>query len=180
MQKNNENSAILNYAIKALPIDVMTNQAKISCVKTIFHLCLLYPYLVQIIDEFVFQKFNVDKSEIEFFSNKLFDQELKAKNFDAVCYALFFAQKYDFQINNLKTQDAIENESCIFKLLSFLYFKKNNNATERACLRNHAIELKKDTEEFDRNWLFVYETLPASDLSGDWKSLKTANISFIL
>lgn len=180
MQKNNENSAILNYAIKALPIDVMTNQAKISCVKTIFHLCLLYPYLVQIIDEFVFQKFNVDKNEIECFSNKLFDQELKAKNFDAICYALFFARKYDFQINNLKAQDAIENESCIFKLLSFLYFKKNNNTAERACLRNHASELKKDTEEFDRNWLFVYETLPASDLSGDWKSLKTANISFIL
>lgn len=179
MQKNNENSAILNYAIKSLPVDAMTNQAKKICIKTIFHLCLLYPYLVQIIDEFVFQKFNVDHREIEKFSNILFDQEIKAKNFDAVCYALFFASKYDFLINNLKAQDAIDSESCIFKLLSFLYFKKNNNTSERAVLRNHATEVKKNKEDFDRNWLFVYEVLPQSDLIGDWKNLKEAHISFI-
>ena len=57
MQNNNSDSAILNYAIKSLPVDTMSKNAKDYCVKTIFHLCLLYPYLLQIIDEYVFERF---------------------------------------------------------------------------------------------------------------------------
>jgi hypothetical protein len=179
MQNNKEDSAILNYAIKALPVDIMSAQAKILCVKTIFHLCLLYPYLVHIMDEFVFERFEVGQDEIAAFSNQLFEQELKVKNYDAVCYALFFSMKYGFMIDSLSAQDAVESESCIYKLFTFLLFKKYNNAAERAILRAHAFELKKNEEDFDRNWLFVYETLPQSDLPGNWKTLKQNGISFM-
>ena len=179
MQKNKENTAILNYAIKALPIDKMTKQAKILCVKTALHLCLLYPYLVHIIDEHVFQRFNVEYSEIEAFANKLFQQESRMKNYDAVCYSLYLSLKYNFPIEHLVAQDAIDSNSCIYKLLSFLYFKRQKNTTERALLRDHAMKLKKNNEDFDRNWLFVYEVLPLKELPGDWKTIKLSVISFV-
>lgn len=49
MQRNKENSAILNYAIKALPAEKMSANAIDYCVKTVFHLSLIYPYLWQTI-----------------------------------------------------------------------------------------------------------------------------------
>ena len=179
MQKNNEDSAILNYAIKALPIENMTVQAKLLAVKTIFHLCLLYPYLVHIMDEFVFKRFDVTQKDIEDFSNRLFEQELTVKNYDAVCYALFFSMKYDFIINKLSAQNAIDSDSCIYKLFSFLQFKKIKRTAEKAALRAHAVALKKNEEDFDRNWLFIYEVLPQSDLPGNWKAIKQNGISFL-
>jgi hypothetical protein len=179
MQNNKENAAILNYAIKALPVDIMSEQAKILCVKTIFHLCLLYPYLVHIIDEFVFERFGVDQDKIAAFANQLFNQEIKVRNYDAVCYALFFSIKYGFVIGSLSAQDAVGSESCIYKLFAFLHFKKYNNKAEGAILKAHALELKKNDEDLDQNWLFVYEALPQSKLPGDWKQLKNNKISFI-
>jgi hypothetical protein len=87
--------------------------------------------------------------------------------------------KYGFMIDSLSAQDAVESESCIYKLFAFMYFKKYNNKAERAILRAHAMELKKNEEDLDQNWLFVYETLPQSELPGDWKTLKQNGISFI-
>ncbi len=31
----------------------------------------------------------------------------------------------------------------------------------------------------DRNWLFIYEVLPADELDNDWKALKRKRVSFI-
>lgn len=179
MQKNNEDSAILNYAIKALPIENMTAQAKLLAVKTIFHLCLLYPYLVHIMDEFVFERFCVTHKDIDDFSNRLFEQELAVKNYDAVCYALFFSMKYDFEITKLSAKDAVGSDSCIYKLFAFLQFKKGKNTAEKAILRSHAVTLKRNEEDFDRNWLFIYEVLPQSDLPANWKTMKQNKISFL-
>lgn len=179
MQKNNEDSAILNYAIKALPTEDMTSHAKLLVVKTIFHLCLLYPYLVQIMDEYVFERFKVSQREIEDFSNRLFEQELAVKDYDAVCYALYFSIKYDFNITTLSAQNAVDSDSCIYKLFTYLKFKKSKNTAEKAVLRSHAKVLKMNNEDLDRNWLFVYEVLPQSELPADWKIIKNNGISFI-
>lgn len=179
MQKNRENAAILNYAIKALPVDAMTFQARTLAVKTVFSLCLLYPYLVQIMDEYVFERFGVEKKDIKDFSNRLFCQELAVKNYDAVCYALFYSLKYDFEIDALTAQEAVDSDSCVFKLLSFLILKKYNNKAETTVLKNHALQLNNNDEDMYRNWLFVYEVLSQNELSADWKAIKKNSISFI-
>ena len=179
MQKNKENSAILNYAIKAIPADKLSRNAIEYCVKTFFHLCLLYPYLLQIADRFVFERFHVPTDQIKDFSILVYEQELKNKNYDAVCYALFFALKYGFLIDSAKAQDAIDSESCIFRLLAFLYFKKHKIITERALLRDLAMTLKSNDYDFGQNWLFVYESLPQSDLPAEWKTLKSSGVSFL-
>lgn len=179
MQKNKENSAILNYAIKAIPADKLSYNAIDYCIKTIFHLCLLYPYLLQIMDLYVFERLHVQTELIKSFSKLVYEQELINKNYDAVCYALFFALKYGFVIDSVKSQDAIDSESCIFRLLTFLYFKKNKNALEEAQLHGLAQTLKKDDYDLGQNWLFVYEVLPQSELPDEWKNLKTNGVSFL-
>ena len=179
MQKNKENSAILNYAIKALPVEKMSPNAIDYCVKTVFHLCLIYPYLLQIMDEFVFERFRVSRDQIKGFAELVYKQELRNRNYDGVCYSLFFALKYDFIIDTITASDAIDSDSCVFRLLAFLYFKKNTVVSERAMLRSFALTLKKNDDDFGQNWLFIYEALPQSDLSGEWNQLKSNGISFL-
>ena len=179
MQKNKENTAILNYAIKALPVSKLSRNAASYTIKTVLHLCLLYPYLLQIVDEYIFERFHVPVDEIKCFSELVYDQELKSKNYDGVCHALYFALKYNFLIEATKAQDAEKSDSCMFRLMAFLYFKKNGIKAERAQLRQLALTLKKNDYDFGKNWLFVYEVLPQSDLPGDWKALKTNGISFL-
>jgi hypothetical protein len=176
---NNNDAAILNYAIKSLPFKNMSQQAKLLCIKTIFHLCLLYPYLVQIVDKFAFARFKIDVSEIAKFSNTLFEQEMKVKNYDAVCFSLLFAIKYRFEIKSLSAQSAIDSDSCVYKLLAFVYFKKYGCESEVLLLVSHANDLKNIDEDFERNWLFVYEILEGKDLTGEWAKLKKQKISFL-
>ena len=97
---------LLNYAIKALPVDKLSPNAIGYCIKTIFHLSLLYPYLLQIIDQAVFERFHVPKDQIKAFSEMVYEQELKNKNYDAVCHALIkdgtisdrvFTRDYEFK-----------------------------------------------------------------------------------
>ena len=109
----------------------------------------------------------------------VYEQELKNKNYDAVCHALFFALKYGILIDSVRAQHAIDSESCVFRLLAFLYFKKNRITAERMLLRNLAQMLKIDEYDFEQNWLFIYEVLPQSDLPGEWKDLKANNVSFL-
>ena len=50
MQENNDNAAILNYAMKVLAKKQLTENAKLYYVKTIFHLSVIYPYLVSLLE----------------------------------------------------------------------------------------------------------------------------------
>lgn len=179
MQKNKENSAILNYAIKALPADKLSQNAKDLCVKTIFHLCLMYPYLLQIMDTYVFDRFDVPIDQIKELTNLIYSQELCNKNYDGVCYSLFYALKYGFTIDSVVSQDAMNSDSCLFRLLAYLYFKKNNIASEITAMENLALTLSKDECDFSQNWIFVYEVLSQNNLTGEWKDLKTGGVSFL-
>lgn len=179
MQSNKMNSAILNYAIKVLAGQELTPNAKEYCVKTIFHLCLIYPYLVPLLEKNVFEKFSVSSVEIKNLSQKLFEKGLDEKNYELICYALYFSLKYDFEIVKVDPDEAIASNSCLFKLFSFLYFKKHSNGAANKKMKDHARSLATNEDDFNRNWLFVYESLPQSDLKGEWKPLKKAGVSFV-
>ena len=179
MQKNNENSAILNYAIKALPVEKMSYNAIDYCVKTVFHLCLMYPYLSQIMDESVFSRFNVSNDQIKDLAERLYKQELSNKNYDGVCYSLFYALKYGFIVDSLNVNDVVDSDSCIFRLLAYLYFKKHGLFAEETKLLNLAQTLKVDETDFNQNWLFEYEVLSQTDLPDEWKDLKANNVTFL-
>ena len=179
MHKNRDNAAILNYAIKAIPSEKMSRNAIDYCIKTAFHLCLIYPYLLQIMDEYIFERLHVPCDMIQNFAERIYKQELENKNYDGVCYSLYFALKYDFLFNSISAQDAIDSESCVFRLLAYLYFKKNDIIAEKDTLLNYAMTLKTDDYDFEQNWLFVYEVLPQTDLTPEWQALKSNGVSFL-
>jgi len=121
----------------------------------------------------------VSKSQICVFSEMAYVQELKNKNYDGVCYALFYAIKYGTQIQSVKPQDAIDSDSCLFRLFSYMYFKKNAMQAEADSLYTFALSLKNNDYDFDQNWLFVYEVLQQNDLPQEWADLKANKVSFL-
>lgn len=179
MHDNKMDSAILNYAIKVLSGQILTSNARDYCIKTIFHLALIYPYLIPLLEKNLFDKFNVSKEQINSISQKIYKDGLASRNFEAVCYTIYFALKYDFTINQISSDDAISENSCLFKLLTYLYFQKEGDTTSIQKLKKHAKSLCNNKDDFNRNWLFAYEALPKSGLTGEWKPMKEAEVSFV-
>lgn len=179
MKSNKMNSAILNYAIKVLGSVELTSNAKEYCLKTIFHWSLIYPYLIPTLDKNVFEVFSADISQITDISQEIFKSSLEKRNYEAISYAIYFAIKYKFKVKDICADNAIKSSNCIYKLLAYIYFKKQKDKDSINLLKNHAKELVINEDDFNRNWLFVYEVLSVSFLKGDWKSMKRKKVSFI-
>ena len=179
MQKNKDNSAVLNYAIKVLSGHKLTPNARDYFIKTVFHLSLLYPYLIPLLEKNVFIPFDVEPQKISSFSQKVFRVGCNSQNYEAICYAIYFSLKYNFDIDSITANTAISSDSCLFKLLAFLYFTVHKNKGERKALKDHAKTLSSNEDDFNRNWLFVYEALSQSDLKGEWKPMKKSGVSFV-
>ena len=180
MRKNNMNSAVLNYAIKVLSGQPLTDNAKIYFIKTVLHIAVIYPYLIPLLDTYVFIPFTVEKDEIAKFAQIIFKEGIHNRNFEAGCFAIFFALKYDFVLTEIDAAKATQSGSCLYMLFAFLYFKKINDRKAQSTLRNHAKLLVKNDDDFERNWLFAYEVLSQSDLKYDWKPMKKAGVSFVV
>ncbi|GHT18654.1 hypothetical protein FACS1894189_6820 [Planctomycetales bacterium] len=178
MHANNSQSSILNYTIKILHKRQLTVNAQTYCAKTMLHLAFIYPYLVSLLDEFVFVPYLERKYKyILEFSNNLLIEEMKRTNYEAVCYAIFFAIKYRFELNALKVDDIIGSKNCIALLLTYLYFSQRQDSVSCKKLKDYAKTLKND--EFDQNWLFAYEVLTEGLLKDEWKPMKKAGVSFV-
>ena len=73
----------------------------------------------------------------------------------------------------------IKTNHCILLLLAYIYCNKLKLKTEKNELKKYAKLLSSNKEDFDRNWLFIYEVLPEQDLHNEYKPLKKAKVSFI-
>lgn len=184
MENNGGNVATIVYAIKVLGNNEMSKNAKEYCIKTMCNLSIIFPYLVPILNEYVFEKLNANRIEIERFSSELYNDSVSKFNFEGISYAIFFAIKYNFKLN-LDINYIINDANCICKVLAFIYYKKNDDKKTIEILLEHAKSLKY--ESFFENWLFVYETLSVEDFNvenidytmDDFKMLKKAKISFL-
>ncbi|WP_308683227.1 hypothetical protein [Stomatobaculum longum] len=143
------------------------------------HFAAIYPYLIPLLDEYVFKPFTASKADIERFSDIIFDNAKKTKNYEALIYAIFFSLKYDFDISKISAGFAIKENSCLLKIFTWMYFNRKKDITEIRKLEDHARKLAKDADDLDENWLFIYEVLPQSNLEGEWKPMKKVGISFI-
>ncbi len=177
----NGNSAVLCYAVKSLSSRTLTVTAKRLLAQRIMHMAVVYPYLIQLLEEYVFNPLCVKESQIKTFSDALYLESKSSHNYEGVCYAIYFSLKYGFTLNDLDIAWVIERKDCIMSLMTWLYYLKCNhgkrNATELKPLKNEAKRLS-DTE-MDRYWLFCYEVLSQDDLKGDWKGMKKAKVSFL-
>lgn len=177
MQENKENSAILNYTIKVLSKKEMTSFSKDYFLKTVHHLVLLYPYLVTLLDENIFERFNISTDEIEIISKSIFELGTKEDLFESMSYALYFSIKYNFILDTDLFDKVKESNDSILLLLSYLHDEKFINDSEVTTKYKVLARLLK--EDIDEYWIFIYEVLGSNDLARYWSNMKKENITFI-
>ena len=174
--------AVLNYAVKVISgVDNLSRNAREYIVDTVFSLAILYPYLIPLLDDYIFSIFQVDVKRIEEICRIIYSDGLRTRNYEACDYALFYCVKYEIDLDDIiaPASDVIATEDCIFMILSALYYKSTQRDIEFQDLLSHARMINDDKVDFDRYWLFIYEMVDADILAPPWRELKISGISFI-
>ncbi len=173
---NGRNASAIFFAIKVLGNNPISDNAKNYCIKSMCNLAIIYPYLVPIMDRFVFDAFNASVIDIEAFSKTLYLDSKHKANYEGISYSLYFAIKYNFCID-VDVTDIIQTPSAICKLLLLIYSRNNGDHRMEGALLNEARRMKQN--EFDENWVFIYEALSSSELCDEWRIIKNAGVSFL-
>ena len=181
--------AIINYAIKKLKGSNLSENGKKLAAERFMHMAVLYPYLLHLMEEYVFTPYAVDVSQIKLMVDRIYADAMKINDYESISYALYFAVRYDFVLDvfELDFEGAlnyiITGKDCIALTMTWIYLMKQNhwnrNATQVKRLNRVAKELKNKENDMDRYWLFCYEALSYGLLSGEWRKMKQAGISFI-
>lgn len=181
MAQKTGNSSALKYAIKSLCGQKITENGKKAAAKRLMHISVMYPYLLSLMEEYVFKPYEVDSEEIKKFSNAVYTESKRVNNYEGICYAIYFSLLHGFYLEELDTAWVIEQKDCILLCLTWVYYLKanhgNRHATEVKPLLNEAKRLVHD--DMDRYWLFCYEALTPYYLTSEWKAMKQAGVSFL-
>ena len=179
--------AIINYAIKKLKGSKLSVNGKQLAAKRFMHMATLYPYLLHLMEEYVFTPYEVDVSDIKALSDTIYRDAVNLNDYESLCYSLYFAVRFDFTLEAFendysRAQDyVINSRDCLLLIMTWIYFMKQNhwkrNATQVKPLNRVAMELKNT--DMDRYWLFCYEALTCGSLPGQWRLMKKAGVSFI-
>lgn len=176
--KENKDSAILNYAIKIISKKHIGYNARKYFINKIHHLVLLFPYLIHLLDQYVYEPHNLTSTEIKSIAQNIYEYGLKKRFYEANSYALFWALKYDFKIDNIIVnlkENSNKSEDTVYLLLSYLYEKRSGYS-----ITGYKKIAKKLKVDFDRFWLFIYEVLDYEELPGQFKTMKQkSEISFV-
>ena len=176
--QSRENASIIFYALKTLKDFTLTSNAKQYLAKTVISLALIYPYIVPLLGEFLFDKYNVSSSLVEHSVNLIYDTYLPKRYSDACAHALFYAVKYNVIIKNFSVDTIALANDCILSLMALIYARNIHDTIALKKLEEYAKKLKA-TSAFEENWPFTYECLTVGLLSGDWKKMKQADVSFL-
>lgn len=179
--------AVINYAIKKLQGSNLSDNAKKLAAKRFMHMAALYPYLLHLMEEYVFVPYSVDINEIKALSDAIYQDAVNVNDYESLCYAIYFAIRFGFTLSAFD-QDykevqnyVIKSKDCLLLTMTWLYFMKQNNwkrdASQVKPLNRVALDLKN--KEMDRYWLFCYEALSWGRLPGQWRTMKKAGVSFI-
>jgi hypothetical protein len=130
-KKFNKDSAILKYAIKMISGCNIYRKHLYIVLNRLFHLIIQYPYLVTLLEDVVFKKYNIDvniieQSHFKNFINCLFDSGIEHAKTESVAYASYFAIKYKYKItiNRENIKAVINFSDCIVNVLLFHYAKE--------------------------------------------------------
>ena len=187
LAKDTGDFAIINYSIKKLKGTKLSIAGKKLAAKRFMHLGVIYPYLLHLMEEFVFKPYNVKTCDIKTFSDAIYRDAIKQNDYESMCYSIYFALQFGFDLDEFQQNSekaikyVIDSYDCILLTVTWLYFMRKNNGNRRSSelklFNNEAQKLKNS--EMDRYWLFCYEVLTYNDLSDEWKNLKQAEVSFI-
>lgn len=177
MSKNKDNASILFYGIKILQKHRLSPNAKQYVAKTVTSLALNLPYLVPLLDQFVYEPYKIERSTIGEYINLIFKRYLPKNYFEAVAYALYYAVKYDVVISAFDVNEIIKKNDCILSLCCLIYCRHYNLRKSLDALKKYAKKL--ECEEMDSYWPFTYECLGVGLLHKGWKTLKKEHVSFL-
>lgn len=178
VNKNKENASIILYAMKVLKNYKLTQNAQLYLFKTITAWSLIYPYIVPLLGDYLFDVYNIPNSEIEHSINLIYDKYLPKRYYEASSYALYYASKYNLRIASFDVDEIIDDNDCILSLMSLIYCRKQKNKSALNSLKKYAKELKLKSE-LETHWPFVYECLTVGLLAEDWRKMKEKNVSFL-
>lgn len=176
VSENTDNNSVILYAVKVLKNFTLTKNAQEYLVKSIVSLSLLYPYLVPILGQYIFEKYNVDTNQIQKYANMIYEKYIQKNNYEACSFALLYAIDSNSKIDSIDVEIIKNSQDCILMLMAFIYCKKNNLKSEIKQLKLYAKKLEKKGE-IDQYWLFVYECL--GKLTGEWGTMKKNKVSFL-
>lgn len=174
--ENNDNNAIVLYAVKALNDFNLSKNAQKYLTKFVVALSLLYPYLVPILGKYIFDKYNVEADQIHEYANMIYKTYIGKNNYEACSFALLYAIDSQTKIKKININTITRSQDCILMLMAFIYCKKNKLEREIEHLNNFAKELV-DKDEIDQYWLFLYEC--TQYLEGEWAAMKKNGVSFL-
>lgn len=182
-----DNSSTLSYAfgvLSGLPMDYWAREyyGDIS-----LHLAYALPYLLPFLEERVIEAAKIPTDRIKTFANLLYHKSLEERDYLSAAYAVYYAMRYDFEIDELSTQTGttslLKADDCILCTCALEYSRRRRLPILRDSLIEHALELAKDEGDFQRNWLFAYEALSVRQMpafaNGAWRAIKRKRISFI-
>lgn len=143
------------------------------------HLAIIHPYLLFCINDAVFLKHGINFN-MDLFCKTLYSDGLKERNFEKSCYGLYFGIQNNIDLINKKQllADFKNCDDCVLMLMMWLYYKKRWKRSKTKDFEDRA-KLIIANDEMDLYWVYVYEVLGETDLSGEWKTIKKAGVSFI-
>lgn len=175
---HDENSAIINYTIKIIYKYELGYNALRFYLDRLLHMAILYPYLCPLLEEFVFDRYRVVKSEIRRFSNYILEIGLVENNEQMCLYAMVWAVKYKYSVEfPPELSQVFSFDDPVFNLVDYLYMVENKSVEAIEMHRAHMQILAKSS--FSRNWLYLYEGLPAKFLHKSWKRMKRRGVNFV-
>jgi hypothetical protein len=106
--------AIINYAIKKLKGANLSENGKKLAAKRFMHMAVLYPYLLHLMEEFVFVPYRVDASSIKAFSDTIYRNAVSVNDYESLCYSIYYAIRFNFTLNEFES-DYVKEQDYIIK-----------------------------------------------------------------
>lgn len=186
-------STPLNYAIKTISGHTeaarnLNDRAKRLYALEAMNLALAYPYLVPVLDKFVFDRYphSALKDNLKSFLENLLITAVDKHNADSFSYAIYYALKHQIHldVDEGQLRGAVELDDCIANVLLLEYTSTHRLKTVYSAIKQKTDALKSsDKRKKDKNWLLIYQLWSADELNGNAQcflgKLKSNNFKFL-
>jgi len=181
-------SAPLNYAIKMVPIK-LNIRAKRLYVGEIINMALAYPYLVPLLDKYVFERYSYDGivGKISESLNVVIRLGIRKIYPETIIHGLYLALKYKI-ILQLSVEELLEIliiDDCLATVLLLEYAKLHQLTKVSAAIKKRSTSLKSEEPMMkDKQWLLFYQTWTETELRGNGQGfladLKKLDFKFVV
>ena len=180
LKKNDDDATILNYGIKVITGKLASANAVTYLIDTVHYLVMIYPYLVGLLENQLFERYEVDVSTIKIISTNLLNYGAERNSYELVAYSIYFSLKYNFEfdIRSSLLEKIGSLDDCLTLLLAYLYDKRKYGTRSKVVKQHKVVAEHLYDNNEDDYWLYYYEVLPASKLKDYWSKMKKDKVSF--